>query len=178
MSGYLVILNGEGGLNDVIGLSLDTPGNGLMLSCRNTRRVTVVGSNLALLAVTTCPATENSRSTEVLVAGMARYLRANRDKYGKRTACFFHHIRMFAFMHVRPRQTDAREHARRRRPPRGPPMRCPPHARPSRHPSWRLLPLQWAKKKKKSTNSNIGFHIGYSVCQPNRTSGAHWPISG
>ena len=76
-----------------------------------------------------------------------------------------------------PRQTDAREHARRRRPSRGPPMRCPPHARRSRHPSWRLLPLQWAKKKKKSTNSNIGFHIGYSVCQPNRTSGAHWPIS-
>jgi hypothetical protein len=30
VSGYLVILNGEGGLNDVIGLSLDTPGNGLM----------------------------------------------------------------------------------------------------------------------------------------------------
>ena len=33
------------------------------------------------------------------------------------------------------------------------------------------------QKRKKSTNSNIGFHIGYSVCQPNRTSGAHRPIS-
>jgi hypothetical protein len=27
------------------------------------------------------------------------------------------------------------------------------------------------KKIKKSTNSNFGFHIGYSVCQPKRTSG-------
>jgi hypothetical protein len=33
------------------------------------------------------------------------------------------------------------------------------------------------KKIKKYTNSNFGFHIGYSVCQPKRTSGAHWPIS-
>jgi hypothetical protein len=44
---------------------------------------------------------------------------------------------------------------------------------------WRSLPLHSGeKRKKKSTNANIGFHIGYSACQPNRTSGAHWPISG
>jgi hypothetical protein len=44
----------------------------------------------------------------------------------------------------------------------------------------RLMPLQWGKKKKKikkSTNSNFGFHIGYSVCQPNELRSAHWPIS-
>jgi hypothetical protein len=29
------------------------------------------------------------------------------------------------------------------------------------------------KKIKKSTNSNFGFHIGYSVCQPKRTSGEY-----
>ena len=40
-------------------------------SCRNTSSVTVSGSRFALFAVTTCPATENSRSTEALVAGMA-----------------------------------------------------------------------------------------------------------
>ena len=33
------------------------------------------------------------------------------------------------------------------------------------------------KKLKKSTNSNFGFHIGYSVCQPNELRSAHWPIS-
>jgi hypothetical protein len=60
-----------------------------MASCRNTRRVTVEGSKRALFAVTTWPDTENNRSTEALVAGMARYLRANRDKYGKRTVCVF-----------------------------------------------------------------------------------------
>jgi hypothetical protein len=29
------------------------------------------------------------------------------------------------------------------------------------------------KKIKKSTNSNFGFHIGYSVCQPNELRSAH-----
>jgi len=65
-----------------------------MALCKNTSSVTVEGCSLALLAVTTWPATENSLSTEALVAGMARYRRATWDKYGNSAACSFHHLRI------------------------------------------------------------------------------------
>ena len=68
-------------------------------------------------------------------------------------------------------QTSTMQLEDRRPPPRGPPMRRPPHPRAA---SCSFCASSVGKKEEKietSTNSNFGFHIGYSVCQPKRTSG-------